>query len=200
MPCCSCKSAGTCALCSCTTAGERCTDCYPSRASKCSNSTSAASLSQPHPRITRSQVAVVNFVGQNFPSSLPPLSSSSLPLLPSLSPSAKAHDLANDGSRAEQNSQRAEQNIQRSFPSQTNDSHLSLSLFSQNLRRSSLEEQHSRRGTLDQKDHDQDHNDAASLDRTVTSGAECLTRPGAPTERDTFPSGARPDGHHQPVT
>ena len=115
MPCCSCKSAGTCVLCSCTTAGERCTDCYPSRASKCSNSASAASLSQPHPRITRSQVAVVDFVGQNIPSSLPPLSSSSLPLLPSLSPSAKAHDLANDGSRAEQNSQRAEQHIQRSF-------------------------------------------------------------------------------------
>ena len=52
---------------------------------------------------------------------------------------------------------------------------------------------------MDQKDHDQDHDDAASLDGTVTSGAECLTRPGAPTERDTFPSGARPDGHHQPV-
>ena len=52
---------------------------------------------------------------------------------------------------------------------------------------------------MDQKDHDQDHIDAASLDRTVTSGAECLTRPGAPTERDTFPSGARPDDHHQPV-
>ena len=134
MPCCSCKSAGTCVRCACATAGERCTDCYPSRASKCSNSASAASLSQPHPRITRSQVAVVDFVGQNIPSSLPPLSSSSLPLLPSLSPSAKAHDLANDGSGAEQNSQRAEQNIQRSFPSQTNDSHLSLSLLPQNLR------------------------------------------------------------------
>ena len=37
MPCCSCKSMGTCVRCACTTSGVPCDDCYPSRKNKCAN-------------------------------------------------------------------------------------------------------------------------------------------------------------------
>ena len=47
MPCCSCKSTGKCVRCACSSAGRRCTDCYPARISCCLNPTKGRILSQP---------------------------------------------------------------------------------------------------------------------------------------------------------